>query len=85
MCNAEGHNSVTPVRLKPVAHWPPVKHSTTEPLRSLNMANNDFIYYHTLFFGNQKHTFDINQCVHDSCGPAVILVNFSGTYQRKSS
>ena len=28
------HNAVTPVRLKPVASWSRVKHSTTEPLRS---------------------------------------------------
>ena len=34
MCLAQGHNAVTPVRLKPTALWPRVKHSTTEPLRS---------------------------------------------------
>ena len=32
---AQGHNSVTPVRLKPAASWSRVKHSTTEQLRSL--------------------------------------------------
>ena len=30
------HNAVTPVRLEPAAPRPRVKHSTTEPLRSLN-------------------------------------------------
>ena len=31
---AQGHNTVTPVRVKPAAHWSRVKHSTTEPLHS---------------------------------------------------
>ena len=35
MCLAQGHNAVTPVRLKPAAPWSRVKHSTTEPLHSL--------------------------------------------------
>ena len=34
MCPAQGHNAVTPVRLKPAAPRSRVKHSTTEPLRS---------------------------------------------------
>ena len=34
MCLAQGHNVVTPVRLKPTALQSWVKHSTTEPLRS---------------------------------------------------
>ena len=29
MCLAQGHNAVTPVRLKPAASQSPVKHSTT--------------------------------------------------------
>ena len=36
MCLAQGHNAVTPVRLEPAASRSRVKHSTTEPLRSLN-------------------------------------------------
>ena len=36
MCLAQGHNAVTPVRLEPAAPLSRVKHSTTEPLRSLN-------------------------------------------------
>ena len=32
---AQGHNAVTPVRLEPAAPRSRVKHSTTEPLRSL--------------------------------------------------
>ena len=36
MCLAQGHNAVTPVRLEPVAPRSRVKHSTTEPLRSVS-------------------------------------------------
>ena len=35
MCLTQGHNAVTPVRLEPAALRSRVKHSTTEPLRSL--------------------------------------------------
>ena len=35
MCLAQGYNAVTLVRLEPVALRSRVKHSTTEPLRSL--------------------------------------------------
>ena len=35
MCLAQGHNAVTQVRLEPTASQSRVKHSTTEPLRSL--------------------------------------------------
>ena len=35
MCLAQGHNTVTPVRFEPAALRSRVKHSTTEPLRSL--------------------------------------------------
>ena len=35
MCLAQRHNTLTPVRLKPVASRSPVKHSITEPLCSL--------------------------------------------------
>ena len=35
MCLAQGHNTVTPVRLEPVAPRSRVKYFTTEPLRSL--------------------------------------------------
>ena len=36
MCLAQGHNAVTPVRLEPANPLLRVKHSTTEPLRSLS-------------------------------------------------
>ena len=36
MCLAQGQNTVTPVRLEPTAPRSRVKHSTTEPLCSLN-------------------------------------------------
>ena len=32
LCLAQGHNTVTPVRLEPATPWSPVKLSTTEPL-----------------------------------------------------
>ena len=35
MCLAQGHNAVMPVRLEPAALRSRIKHSTTEPLRSL--------------------------------------------------
>ena len=35
MCLAHGHNAVAPVRLEPATPRSRVKHSTTEPLRSL--------------------------------------------------
>ena len=35
MCLAQGHNTVTPVKLEPVAPRSRVKHSITEPLFSL--------------------------------------------------
>ena len=40
---AQGHNAVTPVRLHPEALWCGVKHSTTEPLRSLIDEGNTII------------------------------------------
>ena len=35
MCLAQGHNTVTLVRLEPAAPQSQIKHSTTEPLLSL--------------------------------------------------
>ena len=37
MCLAQGHNAVMPVRLEPAAPRSQVKHSTTEPLHSLDV------------------------------------------------
>ena len=34
---AQGHNALTPVKFEPVAPRSRVKHSTTEPLRSLGV------------------------------------------------
>ena len=39
MCLAQGHNTVTPVRLEPKAPWSQVKHSTTV-LPSINGLGN---------------------------------------------
>ena len=41
MCLARGDNPVMPVRLKHVALRSRVKHSTTEPLRSINMVRTE--------------------------------------------
>ena len=41
MCLAQGHNAVTPVRLKPASPRSRVKHSTTEPLRSLDTSSDN--------------------------------------------
>ena len=37
MCLAQGNNTETPVRLEPAAPRSGVKHSTTEPLRSVQI------------------------------------------------
>ena len=50
MCLAQGHNTVTPVKLKPVAPQSRVKHSITEPLRSLEDKENTLL----VFSGNGK-------------------------------
>ena len=39
MCLAQGHNTVMPVRLKPVAPRSRVKHSPTEPLIWVDSLN----------------------------------------------
>ena len=45
LCLAQGHNAVTLVRLKPAVPWSQVKHSTTEPLRSLKETVSQHIIY----------------------------------------
>ena len=45
MCLAQGHNSVTQVRLEPVALRSRVKHSTTEPQRSLYHTSHLYLWY----------------------------------------
>ena len=44
MCLAQGHNTVTPMRLEPEALRSGVKHSTTEPLRSLPLGTRGVVY-----------------------------------------
>ena len=39
MCPAQGHNAVMPVSLEPAAPRSRVKHSTTQPLRSLEFGD----------------------------------------------
>ena len=59
MCLAQGHNTVMPVRLEPAAPQSRVKHSTTEPLRSLihicvlfQKNITDFYFYFAFIPGN---------------------------------
>ena len=63
MCLAQGHNAVTPVRLKPVAPQSGVKHSTTELLNSDSegriflshpSTNNGFFYIKYCVFYTKK-------------------------------
>ena len=39
------HNAVTPVRLELAASWSRVKHSSTEPLRSLDKFCDSFLLF----------------------------------------
>ena len=41
MCLAQVHKAVTPMRLEPATPRSRVKHSITEPLRSINQSKND--------------------------------------------
>ena len=59
MCLAQGHNAVKPVRLEPAALWSRVKHSTTEPLRSLCEAFNVTLMAKLLTFSRQKYDYKI--------------------------
>ena len=43
MCLAPGHNTVMPVRLELATPWSPVKQSTTEPLRSLELPGKNSV------------------------------------------
>ena len=49
MCLAQGHNAVMPVRLVPAAPRSRVKHSTTEPLRSLDKVWITGCYFQLFF------------------------------------
>ena len=64
MCLAQGHKAVTPVRLEPAASWSRVKHSTTEPLRSLLFPVNemDLKFSKTVIFYNRYEILEIQKC-----------------------
>ena len=49
MCLAQGHNTVTLVRLEPATLRSRVKHSTTEPLRSLQFYWKITTYDHLIY------------------------------------
>ena len=67
----ERHNAVMPVRLKPASRWSQVKHSTTEPLRSLNSTCDDPLMYTigspilivSVFMGKSIRIQRVNLCV----------------------
>ena len=46
MCLAQGHNTLTPVRLEPSAPQSRVKHSTTEPLHSCQWESDNVTIRH---------------------------------------
>ena len=62
MCLAQGHNAVTPVKLKPATRLSRVKHSTTDPLGSL-IINITKLWWHlcalTLMFLHITETDEI--------------------------
>ena len=85
MCPAQGPQAVAPVRLEPEALRSRVKHSTTEPLRSLllgSRAAQDTIFKalsdaKDVFSINSELTTDILQIcvnVHPECFSVVFLV-----------
>ena len=51
MCLAQGHNTVTQVRLEPAALRTRVKHSTTEPLCSLSILHANVGHFGHRHFG----------------------------------
>ena len=57
MCLTQGHNAVTPVRLKPATPWSQVKHSTTEPLPSPHTFLNMTVHVKILFIGTCEVSF----------------------------
>ena len=79
MCLALGHNSVTAVRLKPTALGSRVKHSTIEPLHSLNsfvILGEDFFHitvqslYNTMFW---IHRISIDRAISEPCYKQTVL------------
>ena len=82
MCLAQGHNTVTLVRLEPAAPRSRVKHSTTEPLRSLGKRS---FHCHVsinhsdlkIFFEKAVHEAGKESIVDDpGSGPEVIKLFF---------
>ena len=71
MCLAQGHNAVTPVRLEPAALRSRVKHSTTEPLRSLSdsvMVTSCYMDFSYIKLALQwMHTKCLHQCLSFIC------------------
>ena len=57
MCLAQGPNTVTPMRLEPTAPHSRVKHSTTEPLHSLNLQYSD------MYFNTDVTILQIEECI----------------------
>ena len=76
MCLAQGHNAVTPVRLEPAALQSRVKHSTTEPLRSLDWGCVLQRWHHELvvLFGWTTATAPGSQSVDPRCEATVTQV-----------
>ena len=79
MCLAQGHNTLTPVRLEPTALLPRVKHSTTEPLRSQKVkmllvhynGDNCIKNFRKSCFTAMRHS----DCLSDDIPPQMIIFN----------
>ena len=54
MCLAQGHNVVTPMRLKPGGPRSRVKHSTTEPLCSQEQVNGFLLNRMYMMLGHEE-------------------------------
>ena len=63
MCLAQGHNTVTPVRLEPAATWSRVKHPTTEPLRSLHDVETYSTVQKFVYRNRYIHNKDVCPCI----------------------
>ena len=88
MCLAQGHNAVTPVRLEPAALRSRVKHSTTEPLRSLSWhmpQQNSISSAAAILRHSSLKMFSYNPLLHRllrSCHSLLLLANIEKNQEK---
>ena len=58
MCLAQGHNTVTLMRLEPATPWSQVKHFTTEPLCSQTNGLENIQYFKLCLFNPLPHSLE---------------------------